>query len=68
MRLADYAKDMQTQKSISGYRVLLEGAPVMFKSSMLKSVTLSAVCEGEQTTGVFKKKIRGTFLYFSKLG
>jgi hypothetical protein len=30
----DYAKDTQTQKSISGYRVLLEGAPVMFKSSI----------------------------------
>ena len=38
---SDYAKDTQTQKSISGYRVLLEGAPVMFKSSMQKSVALS---------------------------
>jgi len=48
---SDYAKDKQTRKSISGYMVLLEGAPVMFKSSMQKSVTLS-VWEAEQTTGV----------------
>jgi hypothetical protein len=48
---SDYAKDMQTRKSISGYRVLLEGAPVMFKSSTQKSVALS-VCEAEQTAGV----------------
>jgi hypothetical protein len=39
------------QKSISGYRALLEGAPVMFKSSTQKSVALS-VCEAEQTVGV----------------
>jgi len=39
------------QKSISGYRVLLEDAPVMFKSSTQKSVALS-VCEAEQTAGV----------------
>ena len=39
------------QKSISGLRVLLEGAPVMFKSSMQKSVALS-VCEAEQTVKV----------------
>ncbi len=48
---SDYAKDTQTRKSISGYRVLLEGAPVMFKSSTQKSVTLS-VCEAQQTAGV----------------
>jgi hypothetical protein len=42
---------MQTQKSIPGYRVFLEGAPVMFKSSMQKSVALS-VCDAEQTAGV----------------
>jgi hypothetical protein len=47
----DYAKDKQTQNSISGYRVLLEGAPVMFKSSMQKYFPLS-VCEAEQTAGV----------------
>jgi len=49
---SDYAKDTQTRKSISGYRVLLEGAPVTFKSSsMQKSVALS-VCEAEQTAEV----------------
>jgi hypothetical protein len=30
---SDYAKDTQMQKSIFGYRVLLEGASVMFKCS-----------------------------------
>ncbi len=39
------------QKSISGYRVLLEGAPAMYRSSTQKSVALS-VCEAEQTVGV----------------
>jgi hypothetical protein len=39
------------QKSISGYRVLLDDAPVIFKNSMQKSVALS-VCEAEQTSGV----------------
>jgi len=48
---SNYTKDTQTQKSISEYRVLLEGAPVMFKSSMQRSVALS-VCEAEQTAGV----------------
>jgi len=48
---SDYAKDTQTRKSISGYRVLLEGAPVMFKSSTQKSVALS-VCEAEQAARV----------------
>ncbi len=61
---SDYATDKQTQKSISGYRVLLEGAPVMFKTSTQhlahfsfvrqsrqKLVALS-VCEAEQTAGV----------------
>ena len=43
---SNYAKDTQTRKSISGYRVLLEGAPVMFKSSTQKFVALS-VCEAE---------------------
>ncbi len=38
---SDYAKDTQTQKSISRYVVYLEGAPVMFKSSTQKSVALS---------------------------
>jgi hypothetical protein len=48
---SNYAKDTQTRKSISRYRVLLEGAPVMFKSLTQKSVALS-VCEAEQTAGV----------------
>ncbi len=48
---SDYAKDTQTQKSIYGYRVLLEGAPVMFKSPTQKSVALS-VYEADQTAGV----------------
>ena len=43
---SNYAKDTQTQKSISGYRVHLEGAPVMFINSAQKSVTRS-VCEAE---------------------
>ncbi len=48
---SNYAKDSQMQKSISGYRVLLEGAYVMFKGLVQKSVALS-VCEAEQTAGV----------------
>ncbi len=48
---SNYAKDSQTQKSISGSRVLLDGAPVMFKSSTQKSIALS-VCKAEQTAGV----------------
>ena len=48
---SDYAKDTQMRKSISGYRVLLEGAPVMMKSSTQKFVALS-VCEAEQSSGV----------------
>jgi hypothetical protein len=48
---SDYAKNTQTQKSIYGYRVLLEGAPVIFKRSTQKSVALP-VCEAEQTAGV----------------
>jgi hypothetical protein len=48
---SDYAKDTQTRKSISGYRVLLEGAPVMFESSTQKLVALS-VCKAEQSSGV----------------
>jgi hypothetical protein len=48
---SNYAKDTQTRKSISGYRVLLEGAPVMFKSSTQKLVAL-LVCKAEQSAGV----------------
>jgi hypothetical protein len=35
---SNYAKDTQTRKSISGYRVLLECAPVMFDSLGAKSI------------------------------
>ncbi len=48
---SNYAKDTQTRKSISGYRALLEGAPVMFKSSTQKFVAL-LVCKVEQSSGV----------------
>ncbi len=48
---SDYAKDMQTRKSISGYRVLLECAPVMIKSLTQKLVAL-LVCKAEQSSGV----------------
>jgi hypothetical protein len=48
---SNYAKDTQTRKSISGYRVLLEVAPVMFKISTQKLVALS-VCKAEQSSGV----------------
>jgi hypothetical protein len=48
---SDYANYTQMRKSISGFRVLLEGAPVIFKSSTQKSVALS-VCKAEQTMGV----------------
>ncbi len=48
---SDYAKNTKTRKSISGYRVLLEGAPVMFKSSTQKLVPL-LVCKAEQSSGV----------------
>ncbi len=50
-RDSNYGKGAQMGKSISGYRVLLVGAPVIFKSSTQKSVALS-VCEAEQTAGV----------------
>jgi hypothetical protein len=42
---------MQTRKSISRYRVLLEGAPMMFKSSTQKLVAL-LVSKAEQSSGV----------------
>jgi hypothetical protein len=41
------------RKSISCYRVLLEGASVMFKSSTQKSVVLS-VCKAERLSGVLR--------------
>jgi hypothetical protein len=48
---SDYAKDLQTRKSISGYRVLMEGAPVMFNSSTQKLVAL-LVCKAKQSSGI----------------
>ncbi len=36
----DYTKDPQTRKRVSGGRVLLNGAPVTFRSSTQKTVAL----------------------------
>ncbi len=43
---SDCAKDPQTRKRVSGGRVLLNGAPVTFRSSTQKTVALS-VTEAE---------------------
>ena len=43
---SDYAKCPTTRKSITGYRVFLNRAPVMFKSVMQKRAATS-VCEAE---------------------
>lgn len=43
---SDYAKEPVTRRSVSGGRVLLNGSPVMFKSSTQKTVALS-VTEAE---------------------
>jgi hypothetical protein len=43
---SDYAKDMQTRKSVSGYATLLNGALVKAKSKMQECVILS-VTEAE---------------------
>jgi hypothetical protein len=45
----DFAKDTQTRQSVSGYVVYLEEAPVMHRSAMQKTVTLS-ICEVELNT------------------
>ena len=47
---SDYAKD-PSSKSVSGHRVLLNGAPVMFKSGTQRIVALS-VCEAELYAGI----------------
>lgn len=47
---SDYAKD-PSRKSVSGHRVLLNGAPVMFKSGTQRIVALS-VCEAELYAGI----------------
>ena len=38
----DYAKDLMTRRSVSGYATFLNGAVVMTKSKMQHSVRLSA--------------------------
>jgi hypothetical protein len=43
---SDYAKNMQTRHSISGYVVYLEDAPVMHRSATQKTVAL-LVCKAE---------------------
>lgn len=43
---SDYAKDLETRRSISGYAVFMNGAPVSMKSKMQSCVTLS-VTEAE---------------------
>ena len=43
---SDYAKCPTTRKSITGFRVFLNGAPVMFKSATQKRAATS-VCEAE---------------------
>ncbi len=47
----DYAKDMQTRQSVSGYTVYLEEAPVMHRSATHKTVALS-LCEAELNVAV----------------
>ncbi len=48
---SDYVKDMQTRRSISGYMVYVEGAPVMHRSATQKTVALSS-CEAELNAAV----------------
>ncbi len=48
---SDYAKDMQTRQSISGYMVFLEDAPVMHRSAMQKTVAWS-LCKAELNAAV----------------
>ena len=48
---SDYAANTDDRRSISGGRVFLNGAPVMFRSATQKFVTLS-VTEAETAAGV----------------
>ncbi len=48
---SDYAKDTQTQCSVSGYIVYLEDAPTMHRSAMQKTVALLS-CEAELNAAV----------------
>ncbi len=47
----DYAKNMQTRQSVSGYVVYLEGVPTLYRSSTQKTVALSS-CIAEPTAAV----------------
>ncbi len=48
---SDYAKDTQTQCSVSGYVVYVEDAPTMHKSATQKTVALSS-CKTELNAAV----------------
>ena len=48
---SDYAKCVKTRRSVSGYSMLLEGAPVSVKSTMQRVVAL-LVTEAETIAGV----------------
>jgi hypothetical protein len=48
---SDYAKNMQTRHSISGYVVYLEDVPVMHRSAKQKTVAL-LVCKAEMNLAV----------------
>jgi hypothetical protein len=48
---SDYAKDTQTQRSVSGYVVYLENAPTMHRSATQKTEALSS-CKAELNAAV----------------
>ncbi len=47
----DYAKDIKTRHSVSGYVAYLEDAPTMHRSATQKTVALSS-CEAELNAAV----------------
>jgi hypothetical protein len=47
----DYAKDMQTRQSVSGYVIYLEKSPVMHRSAKQKTVALLS-CEAELNAAI----------------
>jgi len=49
---SDYATCPTTRKSVSGYGVFLEGAPITVKSLMQRIIALSSVIEAETISGV----------------
>ena len=53
----DYAKEPITHRSVSGGRVMLNGAPVRFRSSMQKIVALS-VTEAELYEAIINQYIK----------